>query len=569
MKKILCLLLAVCYCLAACSTIPSEPASSVPSSESAPKNHFADYGVVIDLYTSMAEAKRAEQDAPTVGSADLGEQDKKVLATLEYVIDTASNITVLGYGYIDLNKDGKDELLLMTSTIRIYAIFTQNASGVVALCGQKGDVYGIDKTGWIYSHTRMEQADLVRETCRRMYLHGESLQGAAYSKTSCKQEDGSVDHSYNRTVNGKAEEIHPRQFQAFYDEYFGMSYGIWMRTKDAGVCIHRLFPEKKDTDGSLGQADFSTYEKVLDTYKKILSLFGDFNISKWTMGDYDNLFTFGCDGDYKTYNLLLRRGSSAAPSTERFGSVYPENGDDAYGYSYTDLNGDGKDELLLTNDRYSVIAVFTQKDGKAILCDLPIRGSYQIWTDGKIRIDSSTTNILRYSIYRVTDGAAATEDCVTFDGFTYYREKNGKISELSGEEALEFRDREIEVSDLPMNACNRASGVGFIPLFGRTSPGMEHLATWSQSAYIFGLTFTVAEVAEDSVSFTIKYENEGEEPMTIDAVATKDGDMYTFDTDGLAGSLEFGVQCIWLHVTDSSVDIPEEGSHLLDYKTEE
>jgi hypothetical protein len=111
--------------------------------------------------------------------------------------------------------------------------------------------------------------------------------------------------------------------------------------------------------------------------------------------------------------------------------------------------------------------------------------------------------------------------------------------------------------------------VGFIPLFGRTSPGMEHLATWSQSAYIFGLTFTVAEVAEDSVSFTIKYGNEGEEPITIDAVATKDGDVYTFDTDGLAGSLEFGVQCIWLHVTDSSVDIPGEGSHLLDYKTEE
>jgi hypothetical protein len=379
-----------------------------------------------------------------------------------------------------------------------------------------------------------------------------------------------VDHSYNRTVNGKTEEIHPRQFQAFYDEYFGMSYGIWMRTKDAGVYIHRLFPEKKDTDGSLGQADFSTYEKVLDTYKKIVSLFGDFNIAQWTMGDYDNLFTFGCDGDYKTYNLLLRRGSSAAPSTERFGSVYPENGDDAYGYSYTDLNGDGKDELVLLNDEYDIIAIFTEKDGKAVLWELPVSGAYRLWSDGKIRTDASSTYILQYSIYAVKDGLPVREEHSTYDGLTYFSESQGKLEELSREDALEFYEERFRVTDLQTEVCNRTYGkLQFTPLFGKTSPGEAHLHTWSQMAYIHGFTLTVTDVQEESISLELATGNQGEAYQTVQLTAQKDGDGYRFETEGLAGSLEFGVSCIWLHVTDSSVDIPGEGSHLLDYKTEE
>ncbi len=566
MKKILCLLLAVCFCLAACITPSSEPSVSTPEK---PKNYFFDYDTVIEHYKDLAQAKKDGKAAPAVDTADFGEQDKKVLASLEYVIDKATDVTELGYGYPDLNKDGREELLLLSTKSRVWAIFTANKDGALAICDYRDGFYGIDSEGWIYSYTYMEQPDMVKNAYRRVYLRGEALEGFVYSSTARRLEDGSEERSYTRTVNGKTEEIQARQLNAFYDNYFGPGYGVTERTKEAGIYCHRLFPVENNTDENLGQADFSTYEKVLETYRKMIPLFRDFDRAKWQNGHYDNLFTFGGEGDYKTYNLLVRRGSSAAPSTERFSSVYPENGDDAYGYSYKDLNGDGKDELLLTTDQYSIIAVFTQKDGKATLCDLPLRGSYRIWTDGKIRIDSSTTHILRYSIYRVTDGAAAAEDCVTYDGFTYYREKDGKISELSREEALKFRDEELEVSDLPTNECNRASGMGFIPLFGRTAPGEEHLASWSQSAYIYGLTFTVTNVTEDSVFFTIKYGNEGEEPMTMDAVAKKDGNVYTFVTDGLAGSLEFGVQCIWLHVTDSSVDVPGKGSHLLDYKTEE
>ena len=545
MKKLFTLLLAVCFCLTACGSPASESAS--PSEEAIPKNHFADYSVVIDLYTSMAEAKKAEKAAPAVDSADFGEQDKKVLATLEYVIDTASNITVLGYGYPDLNKDGKDELLLMTTTGRIYAIFTQNASGVVALCGQKGDIYGIDREGWIYSYSLMEQADLVRNTYRRMYLHGESLEGEVYSKTSRKLEDGSVDTSCNRTVNGKTQEIQSYQLQAFCDEYFGMSYGLSMRIKDAGVYIHPLFPEKKDTDGSLGQADFFTYEKVLDTYKKIVSLFGDFNRAQWTMGDYDNLFTFACDEDYRIYNTLLRRGSSRIPYTEPFSFTYPENGDDAFGYSYADLDGNGKDELVLLNDEYDIIAIFTEKDGKAILWELPVSGAYHLWSDGKIRTDASSTHILQYSIYAVKDGLPVREEHSTYDGLTYFSESQGKLEELSREDALKFYQERFHVTDLQFEACNRVHGkLQFIPLFGKTSPGEAHLHTWSQIAYIYGFTLTVTDVQEESISLELAMGNQGESYQTVQLTAQKDGEKYRFETEGLAGSIEFGVTSEWV-----------------------
>jgi hypothetical protein len=88
-------------------------------------------------------------------------------------------------------------------------------------------------------------------------------------------------------------------------------------------------------------------------------------------------------------------------------------------------------------------------------------------------------------------------------------------------------------------------------------------------AYIYGFTLTVTDVQEESISLELAMGNQGEAYQTVQLTAQKDGDGYRFETEGLAGSLEFGVSCIWLHVTDSSVDIPGEGSHLLDYKTEE
>lgn len=565
MKRLLSILLAVCFCLTACSTPTPEPSVSTPEK---PKNYFFDYDTVIEHYKNLAQAKKDGKPAPVVDTADFGEQDKKVLATLEYVADAASNITVLGYGYPDLNKDGKDELLLTTSTGRIYAIFTQNASGVVALCGQKGDIYGIDEAGWIYSYTRMEQADLVRDTYRRMYLHGESLQGEVYSKTSRKLEDGSVDNSCNRTVNGKTEEIQSYQFQTFYDEYFGMSYGVWMRTKAAGVYIHRLFPEKKDTDGSLGQADFSTYEKVLDTYKKIVSLYRNFDKSKWLTGEYDNLFVFASDADYTIYTRLLRRGSSRAPSTEPLGFTYPESGDNAYGYSYSDLDGDGKNELALITDQYEIIAIFTEKNGKAALWELPTSGSYLLWTDGKIRTDASSTHILQYGIYAVKDGKAVREEYVTYDGVVYLREKEGKLEELARDKALKYYNEEFHVSDLPAEVCNRMAGLAFVPLFGKPVLGEEYLHQWTQMAYINGISLTVTEVKEGQISFDLTVGDDGKPYETVQITAHKDGDVFVFDTQEIAGSLELGVGCIWLHVTKSIADHPAVGSHLLDYYRE-
>ena len=63
--------------------------------------------------------------------------------------------------------------------------------------------------------------------------------------------------------------------------------------------------------------------------------------------------------------------------------------------------------------------------------------------------------------------------------------------------------------------------------------------------------------------------NQGESYQTVQLTAQKDGEKYRFEAEGLAGSLEFGVSCIWLHLTESPVEIPDEGLHLLDYWDDE
>ena len=86
------------------------------------------------------------------------------------------------------------------------------------------------------------------------------------------------------------------------------------------------------------------------------------------------------------------------------------------GYAAKDLNGDGVDELVLLNNEYYIIAIFSYANGKPILLGnyMP-RGSCWIDGDGLLHENSSggadhSTN----AIYKIGDGGKKLELIVEY-----------------------------------------------------------------------------------------------------------------------------------------------------------
>lgn len=102
-------------------------------------------------------------------------------------------------------------------------------------------------------------------------------------------------------------------------------------------------------------ADFSSYAAIWETYKKVAVCVDDFRVVAWQGDAYDELFIYPDDRSFEYYIRLLLAAN--------YGSRY-------MGYDEIDLNGDGQDELVLLGEDYRIKAIFTPKDGEAILLDL-------------------------------------------------------------------------------------------------------------------------------------------------------------------------------------------------------
>ena len=158
------------------------------------------------------------------------------------------------------------------------------------------------------------------------------------------------------------------------------------------------------------------------------------------------------------------------------------------GYAQKDLNGDGADELILLNEDYTVIAIFSYADGKPVLIGglgyaFPDKRSYldNCWIDGDGFIYDSLYN--RKTKYRVAQGGTSLEAVADYwpvDRVEYEPEFR-VVTEyymLTGDEEIEITESEYKALDdqhgkylgqySGKDVTREYSGLEFIPLFNES-----------------------------------------------------------------------------------------------------
>lgn len=241
-------------------------------------------------------------------------------------------------------------------------------------------------------------------------------------------------------------------------------------------------------DGTRVLADFSSYEGILRVWERMAQNHNDYRRS-----DFDEIaerdFLFPNEAARETFLAL-------AESILRFAPYMGKSADDPinyayhFGYAKKDLNGDGREELILMTALYELVAVFTvKKDGTPVLLR-----SFDYETDGAI--NAAGELLLEYAD-RIRDNYYRARCAIGSDGTLVVREMFGFDEELGY-----FLYDPTKAVKRPLSNEEYQSIVATLP-FLTYHTGAEITATAA------GLDFVrIAEVTEETrVKILAAYEN--------------------------------------------------------------
>lgn len=271
----------------------------------------------------------------------------------------------IGYAFKDINGDGWVELLLMERECRLNALFTIVDKKVVPVEVFQNGMGYMRPDGLIFHNAKKwdSQNRQIHVENHIKYLVGAELVGYEYVKYD---EDGDYDTEgelYYVKETGKEKQFITKEEYTTYAEINAELWGWATRhTRISGLKFTPSLPFY-DTGINLFTADFSTYDKIIETFTKMYTNVGKlttyFKKTDWIKGTYDDEMNFTTDEDYYLYNRLI----SAITRIKAPNSIT------TYGYALKDFDKDGTNELVLLSSDYVVLAIFTEVNGKAVLLD--------------------------------------------------------------------------------------------------------------------------------------------------------------------------------------------------------
>jgi len=220
-----------------------------------------------------------------------------------------------------------------------------------------------------------------------------------------------------------------------------------------------------------------------------------------------------------------------------------------WGYAKKDLNGDGADELILLNEDYTVIAIFSYADGKpTVIGGLNESFPYQrptlenCWIDGEGYIyQFAGAGFEHKTKYRVAQGGTSLE--IIADYWQVQRAEYEPESRVVTEYYMLMGDEEIEITESEYKALDdqhgkylgqyagkevtaEYAGLTFIPLFSE--------AELLQSIYesVLNTKTKVYEVATGEFKFLKDVRTPYEQTLLADVTDLRYG-FADFDGDGI------------------------------------
>ena len=532
---------------------------------------IAKYDSLIKKYTELLNAKKSGEEL-----GELSDDVDEVNEAVWYAVNKAVAVDKMGYALKDLDGNGVDELLLMSRDCKLYAIFTLSGEKVVLLTKLNPSNAFMHSDGSIYS-TRSD-SESGEHVAFLQSVDGASLKG--FELIDCSED------SFYIANNGEREEISSEDFIKIRDMM--VLYADSSRpytTKAFGLRFISAFEDSK-ADPDAPTADFSSYNAVLETYEHIVKSLDGYDRDKWIAGDYDTIFNFESDVDYYVFNKLLMAVANARPRH------YEDGGRSAYGCAVKDIDGDGNEELVLMSDSYGILALFTEKNGKAVFLDA-FYSDPVAWMDenGIVRAQYRPSGISKedreFATYELRNG---TFEATLVFGYAYDPEKGeNAFYKLDGSEKVEISAEELVGLQMEYNAFNtdqktereyskQVSGLEFVSLFEKGKPFKgEALHTVLDLSFdVVNTELTVREVGSDYVICEIKKSAQspfymGDEPPEVKELLNGEakcflGDhgTYRFSIGVAQGYLDFMVDGVWLVVEQSEIEELACGVYMLE-----
>lgn len=544
--------------------------TAVSCTERSAQNSNGKYDEIINQYQALLIAK--ENGEELLASAKLS---KETEAALLDAVDRCEEPSAMGYATKDINGDGVNELVLLDKASKLYALFTVKGRNPVLLLNMARSGGAILPDGTVFAST------YVKDESQRIHIQIKKIVSGTLEGLEFGWELSGEDATYYKAEDGVRTEIDR-------DEYFRLEESIQhfalfaqQSTKETGF---RFVPALSDPSAaSAPVADFSSYEAILTAYKRIvIEGFFQYTRQKWSDGEFDDLFFFPDNESYEIFHTIFYGGARARPTTEKWGTKFAYDGQNAYGYAKKDLNRDGIEELILLNDNYAIFAIFTMKDGKVIPC----KDVYGAWIDenGRIYQEIATGGLVGRDgeafVYEIGDDGLQQIMGVGYRVNIYlkkdewYKIKDGTKTDISNEEGEALYAQFETMSDAysPSEYTRTFSGLQFIPLFEPSVAIWLHCNTYSRSYWVGGTTLTISSVSDDAVVFSLEVlHTVGEFPdhetywTTIAGEAKKNGFRYPFEQNGVKGYIEFAVNSAWVIVTESANEHVACKAYLFDY----
>lgn len=495
------------------------------------------------------------------------------------IVENCESPQLMGYSVKDINKDGIAELVLLQKDCRLHGLFTLVDNEPVLLL-RFGENSLIDEDGTVY---QTESEYMVSSHKLSKKIVDGKLEGLECG-TDVLSEDGTR-REYYKIENGERIVITEEEYDGLDpkgEEYSVRGYRYF--TKNAGFRFIPAFEDSEQSDAPV--ADFSSYDSILSMYKNMVSVYSDCHESKWIDGEYDNMFSFPDNASYEMFNRIFYSGYLFRPTMYYYGGAYAENGDNAYGYAKKDLNSDGTEELILMTDSFYIIAIFTMKDGKAVLLDtyLPRRSCW-IDENGLIRVHAWVgpgDRDSEYYLYNVADGAL---ECQFGIGCIYniylkpdncYKIEEGEKIFISDDEWDELYSQ-YDISPYNVSEVEYTKNFAdleFVPLFDP----LKLDETYRGKTYrISPLSYDGVTVGVDGEEFSFhmdyfKYDESTGEVIyktIIYADLEPVGDHYEFRNDTVSGKFELGVVNVWVTITESKDENIDCRTYSFEYTAEE
>ena len=295
---------------------------------------------------------------------------------------------------------------------------------------------------------------------------------------------------------------------------------------------HTVESTESMTENAPSNDNTLSYDDIITMFRQIVNLYPSYTEEKMLANTCDGMDAIHDEETRELYKKLFISGYRFY--LRDYAHQYHADGRNYFGYTVTDINKNGSEELILLTDHYDIIAILSMAENQPKLlldnyedvyhyCRMDEQGN--IYTQ---HFESSNDYTLIYSLDEC-DNLVLDEKNLT----SVWRYGN-----FAG-----------------IMTKNRAK-LTFTRLFGELPLYLPDIYSWDWSSNQFNdneNVLFISNLTDRTVSIALYDTPLGSYREKASINATLNGNIATFDTEKISGRLEFGLDSVWLIIDESNI----------------